>query len=263
VDWNAIESASAHFPPLYRLWVTKHVSGFFAIGKMMKHWNFWDHQKCPCCSYVKEDKVHLLTCSEVSCVAKWEQSVQEGLREWLQEMDTAPDLQYCIVNSLAARIVDQSFQIFGKGIAGPAAAAQDSIAWIHFTEGKISQQWHQLQSTYYRSIQSRRSASKWAMGLVTTLLSMTHAQWSHRNQIFHARDAQGLWIMEGQELDMAITLQFQSGLEGLHPNDYHLIECGHDRVLHMTGPGKLSWLSSIRIAREQFMSQVAQVTKSM
>jgi uncharacterized protein YggL (DUF469 family) len=102
------------------------------------------------------------------------------------------------------------------------------------------------------------------MGLVTTLLSMTHAQWSHRNQILHARNAQGLRISEAQELDTAITQQFQSGLEGLHPNDYyHLIERGRDRVLYMTGSGKLSWLSSICIAREQFMSQVAKEIESM
>jgi hypothetical protein len=262
VDWDAIELATAHFPPLYRLWMTKHVSGFFAIGKMMKHWGFWEHQKCPCCSHVSEDKVHLLTCPEVSCVARWEQSVQ-GLREWLQETDTAPDIQYCLVNALAARRVTQSFQTFGKGLAAPAAVAQDSIGWMHLTEGKISRQWRQVQSAYYHSTQSKRSASKWAMGLVTTLLSMTHAQWTHRNNILHARDAQGLRIQEGQELDTAITLQFQSGLEGLHPNDYHLIERGRERVLHMTGPGKLSWLSSIRIAREHFMSQAAKETESM
>ena len=60
------------------------------------------------------------------------------------------------------------------------------------------------------------------MGLVTTLLSMTHAQWTHCNNILHAHNAQGLQLEEGQELDMAITLQFQSSLKGLHPNDSYL-----------------------------------------
>ena len=243
--------------------MTKHVSGFFALGKMMKHWDFWDHQKCPCCSHIKEDKAHLLTCPEVSCATRWEQSIQ-GLREWLQEMDTAPDIQYCLVNTLAAQRVAQSFQAFGRGIAGPAAVAQDHIRWLHLTEGEVSRTWRQIQSDYYHSIASKRSASKWAMGLVTTLLSMTHSQWTHHNNILHARDAQGLQLKEGQELDMvAITLQFQSGLEGLHPKDYHLIERGKDRVSRMTGPGKLSWLSSIRIACKQFMSQAAKETESM
>ena len=130
-------------------------------------------------------------------------------------------------------------------------------------EGKVSRTWQQIQSDYYHSIKSKCSASKWAMGLVTTLLSMTHSQWTHRNNILHARDAQGLWLKEGQELDMAITLQFQSGFEGLHPNDYHLIKWGKDRVSQMTGPGKLSWLSSIHIAHKQFISQAAKETESM
>jgi hypothetical protein len=33
VDWDAINSATSHFPPLYKLWMSKHVSGFFGMGK--------------------------------------------------------------------------------------------------------------------------------------------------------------------------------------------------------------------------------------
>jgi hypothetical protein len=43
VDWDAMELAMDHFPPLYQLWVSKHVSGFFGIGTMMRNWQFWDH----------------------------------------------------------------------------------------------------------------------------------------------------------------------------------------------------------------------------
>jgi hypothetical protein len=33
VDWDAIELATAHFPPLYKLWMTKHVSDFLLLEK--------------------------------------------------------------------------------------------------------------------------------------------------------------------------------------------------------------------------------------
>jgi hypothetical protein len=256
VDWDALESATAHFPPLYKLWMSKHVSGFFGIGKMMKHWGFWEDQRCPCCHHVKEDKAHLLTCPESSCVEKWADSVR-GLQEWLQEMDTAPDLQHCIINALSARKLTQSFTAVSKQSVRHAAVAQDRIGWMSFTEGKITKRWRTIQATYYREIESTRSANKWAAGLVTTLLSMTHSQWTHRNSILHARDAHGLRLREGKELDTAISLQLQSGLDGLHPRDYHLIERGRDKVFRMTGSGKLSWLASIRIARETYRVQAA------
>jgi hypothetical protein len=173
VDWEGLETATSHFPPLYRLWMSKHVSGFFSVGKMMKLWDFWDHQRCPCCRHVKEDKVHLLTCPETSCVAKWSDSVT-GLSEWLQEMDTLPAIRHCIVAALAARTVTQSFQAVGDASVAAAAAAQDRIGWINFTEGKISKQWRQLQDAHYRATHSRRTQEQWAAGLITTLLSNTN-----------------------------------------------------------------------------------------
>jgi hypothetical protein len=262
VDWDAIELASESFPPLYRLWMSKHVSGFFGIGKMMKHWNFWTHQKCPCCHHVKEDKHHLLTCPEPSCVAKWADSVH-GLQEWLQEVDTAPDIQHCIISALSARTIDQSFQEVSHELSLPAALAQDRIGWVAFTEGRISTLWRKRQAAHYHAVHSERSVGKWAAGLVTSLLSVTHSQWVHRNSILHARDAHGIRVTRGQELETAIDLQFQSGLEGLHPRDYHLIERGQERVCRMTSTGQLSWLSSIRIARETFMAQSAKEAASM
>jgi hypothetical protein len=262
IDWDAIELATESFPPLYRLWMSKHVSGFFGMGKMMKHWDFWDHQKCPCCHHIKEDKNHLLTCPETSCVEKWADSIQ-GLQEWLQEVDTAPAIQYCIIAALSARKIDQSFQAVSLEASLPAAIAQDRIGWVALTEGRVSKLWRQLQANHYRKIHSRRSARQWAAGLVTSLLSVTHSQWTHRNSILHARDAHGLQATLGKELITAIDLQFQSGLEGLHPRDYHLIERGRERVRRMTSPGQLSWLSSIRIARESFMAQTAKEAVSM
>jgi hypothetical protein len=54
IDWPAMATATNLFPPLYRLWVSKHVSGFFGIGTMMLNWGFWEHSKCPCCSHPRE-----------------------------------------------------------------------------------------------------------------------------------------------------------------------------------------------------------------
>jgi hypothetical protein len=145
----------------------------------------------------------------------------------------------------------------------PAAIAQDRIGWMNFTEGKISKQLRQLLAARYQSTHSRHTANQWAAGLVTTLLSMVHSQWTHRCNILHPCDAQGLCLWEANALGTAINFQFQSSLDGLRPRDHHLISRGKDWVLQMTGSGKLSWLSSIHIAWSLYTSQIAQEAKNI
>jgi hypothetical protein len=178
-------------------------------------------------------------------------------------MDTLPTIRHCIVAALSARTVTQSFQAVGAASVATAAAAQDRIGWINFTEGKISRQWGQLQNDHYRAIHSRRTQDQWVAGLVTTLLSMVHSQWLHRCNTLHARDAEGLRLLDAQALATAINFQFDTGIEGLRPHDHPLITRGKERVLRMTGSGKHSWLSSIRIARADFASQVEAENTSM
>jgi hypothetical protein len=123
--------------------------------------------------------------------------------------------------------------------------------------------WRQLQAEYYQSLQSPRSAGWWAAGLVLSLLQVTHSQWAHRNHIFHEKDEHGLWADERQGLDQAIIHQFQSGLDGLHPRDFHLLERDQNSVLRLTGPGKKAWLASVRGARDNYANQAEQEVENM
>jgi hypothetical protein len=52
-------------------------------------------------------------------------------------------------------------------------------------------------------------------------------------------------------------------LNGLLAPDFYLIERGLDSVLHMVASGKMSWLSSICIARENFEAYVATEVEGM
>jgi hypothetical protein len=97
-----------------------------------------------------------------------------------------------------------------------AAQAQDRIRWMNTTEGKLSHQWHQLQAKkHYKSIDSLCSTDKWAAGLVTNLLGITHSQWLHHCAVLHEQDTQGLKLKESQQLAAAIKEQFLLGLDGL------------------------------------------------
>ena len=94
-------------------------------------------------------------------------------------------------------------------------------------------------------------------GLVIALLSVTHSQWLHHNIILHAQDSDGLRTWDAHALQEAIDQQFQSGLEGLHPRDYHLIEHGQETVQRMLGSSHQAWLESIHMAQLNQMEQEA------
>jgi hypothetical protein len=237
IDWEAMATAMDLFPPLYRLWVSKHVSGFFGIGTMMLNWKYWEHSPCPCCHYEREDKLHLLTCPHADCATTWQNSLL-GLEAWMLETDMAPAISDCLLQTLATRNLTQLFTAFCMPTALRAAQAQDRIGWLHTTEGKISKQWWRIQTAHYLTINSRRSPTKWAAGLITNLLSVTHSQWLHRCAVAHERDAQGLKLKEGRDLMAAITA-LALGVDGLHARDRHYITRGQDRILALPAANKL------------------------
>ena len=262
IDWDAMEVATDLFPPLYRLWVSKHVSGFFGCGSMMKRWKCWENSECPCCQHACEDKTHLLTCPHEDCSDIWYQSLL-GLEAWMTENETDPSICETILFTLEDRDPTQSFASFSSPRTLSAAQAQDKIGWLLTTEGKISVQWRQLQAEHYRSINSPRSPGKWAAGLITNLLSVTHSQWRHRCAVLHERDAQGIKLQEGRALREAIQNQFVLGLDGLHVRDHHYISRGHVSILALPAANQRAWLSGISIARETYSASEARELEGM
>jgi hypothetical protein len=256
IDWNAMERATDLFPPLYRLWVSKHVSGFFGIGTMMRNWDFWDHSRCPCCQHVREDKLHLMTCPHEDCAETWHQSLL-GLESWMMDNDTDPDIRESILLTLDTRDPTSSFTTFSNPRTLGAAQAQDRIGWLHTTEGKISSHWAKLQANYYLSMDSPRSPHKWAAGLVTNLLTVTHAQWMHRCSVLHERDSQGLKLQEGRELLASVQQQFALGVDGLLTKDHHYIRRGWDCILALPAANKKAWLTGIILARQLYLDSEA------
>ena len=216
----------------------------------------------PLLPHDREDKYHLLTCPHEDCAETWQNSLL-GLEAWMIETDTAPAIRDCLLPMLATRNPAQSFAHFSLPMALRAAQAQDKIGWMHTTEGKISKQWQQIQKAHYRNLNSRRSPTKWAAGLITNLLSVTHSQWLHRCAVEHERDAQGLKLKEGQELTAAITAQLALEVEGLHARDRHYITRGRDHIFSLPAANKKAWLSGICIARETYLASEARDTDSM
>jgi hypothetical protein len=173
------------------------------------------------------------------------------------ENETDPAIREALLLTLDTRDPNHSFTLFSDPHTLRAAQAQDRIGWIHTTEGKLSSQWAVVQDEYYHSIGSIRSSRKWAAGLVTNLLAITHSQWMHRCSVLHERDTQGLKLQEGRELMASIQQQFSLGIEGLHARDHHFIRRGWDCIVALPAANKKAWLASVLIARQVYMDSEA------
>jgi hypothetical protein len=263
IDWPAIASMMSAAPTLYRLWVTKHVSGFFSHGSNMHRWKFWPNSACPCCTAPREDKIHLLTCPAELGVANWTAAV-DRFHLWLISVDTSPDIISCFTTALLSRDPAHTFPVAGTSpLVVQAGAAQVTIGWVNFTDGKIARAWRDIQKSYYHSISSRRMTRTWATGVVHQLLMVTHSQWTHRNSILHQRDTSGRVLRDTQDLHAAVQAQFNMGVDGLHPDDHHLLTRGLNAVLTLSLSDGRAWLSGIRIARETYEASEARSISSM
>jgi hypothetical protein len=249
VDWQAVHRSLDDFPEMFRVWASKHMSRFCAVGRMQKICGFWDHSRCPRCQEENETTTHVLLCSGSGANQEWSSRVT-NLDLWLAEVDTHPSIHKCIISSLSSRTITTSFASNADQICFSAAADQDLIGWQNFVEGKIAKSWGDLQLTHLHEQFSKRTVDRWTAGLVSHMLEFTHGMWIHRNNVLHAVDEQGLPLRQAAELESTIHAEFSKDTEGLARRDYHFIRRGRDDVFSMSASDKQAWLRGIQLARE-------------
>ncbi len=192
--------------------MTKQVSGHCAVGKMMKHWNFWEESKCHSCSEPCKDSTSILYCPHPDWLRAWNASVQ-GIDEWMASVDIDPYIQHCIISALHHRDPSTKFCDYSDSPdVWHAALDQDCIGWDHFMKGCISKQWHLLQDDHYCTNSSKCTSHSWIEGLVSHILLLVHKQWTTRNEGVHAHTKKGIKIQEAAELESVLTNSLVSTL---------------------------------------------------
>ena len=105
VNWDANQDAFAGFPQMFRLWATKHVSGWCGVNNMMFHWKYSDTKACPCCGAPKETTEHLLLCTNHAMADQWQDSL-DGLAAWFETTDTDPQIASFLLRLLRSRSLE-------------------------------------------------------------------------------------------------------------------------------------------------------------
>ena len=98
INWPALGYALKGWPWGKKKWLSKHMAGFSATGRVMLRRDEWVHSKCPHCDQPNEDAVHVLTCSKAR--KKYLSLLDENLLPQLEEADTDPDITRVIMSRL-------------------------------------------------------------------------------------------------------------------------------------------------------------------
>ena len=145
------------------------------------------------------------------------------------------------------------------------AESQDIIGWRRFMEGMISKEWAEIQRDHYNLFGGKVTPSKWAQGLVTRLLEVTHGQWLYRNVQVHDTTTGILATQRKEKLQKAIEDQLELGGSGLEEEDRFLLEINLEDLETTSGETQEYWLLAIIAAREarllRAQSTATQVTE--
>lgn len=212
VDWDSMYEAMHSFPDLYRMWVTKHVTGWCGTNRKLYLWDQREDDICPCCDTGSVERPrHLITCPSPHLLDTWEARI-DGLSAWFIETETSPNIADCFLRTLQFRDPGTSFCDFATEDLLLAATEQDTIGWFSTMEGRLSTQWKFHQEDYWNMAGVSKSVRKWNKDLITNLLEISHAMWTCRNSLHvHKTHRNGLPLQEGEELEQEVIQAYEDG----------------------------------------------------
>ena len=90
---------------------------------------------------------------------------------------------------------------------------------------------------------------KWAAGLVTRLLEVTHGQWLYRNVVVHDSINGRLAITRKEDIAAQVEDQLLQGGSDLLEEDAYLLEINLGDLQSSTGEQQEYWLLALKAAR--------------
>lgn len=238
-------------PGLFQIWACKQVMGIVGTFHFQSTYNDTIDPKYRSCGQCNETAAHVLYCTEMGRVDTFLKTIH-NLELWLEEVDTEPDLAFCIVDYARRR---GGMKMEDVCVRLPIrfrlmAISQDMIGWRRFMEGMISCEIVKIQKQYLDGIGSHLTIDKWCKGLITKLLEATHGQWLYRNVVVHDKVSGDAATRRKEEIQMEIEKQQELGENGLLEEDKYLVEVNLEDLETTSGEREEYWLLAIRAARE-------------
>ncbi len=243
VDWEANARAIKGVPITRRHWVSKHATGFCAVGVVMKQRKKRPTAQCPRCPWPEETVDHVYNCQAPEAGQQWAESLDK-LTEWLNDQRTDPAIVRDIREGLNSWRLDPSAGV-SPATSSSARAAQEFIGWRPFLEGCLTWEWQAQQQRYYEFLKSRKTGRRWTTLLIRKLWDVSWDMWDDRNGILHKNDN----TVKHQEMDQELRRLYTEGPTKVLRTDRSLFNKSVE-----------DWLSSTPFVRRQWVSMVTKST---
>ena len=247
IDWNACGRALKSSARAWHHWITKHNSGFCAVGRNMARWNQWPQSNCPRCSSENETNTHVILCPEETATHTWLTAIHR-LRQWMLSQKTEPGICRAICSNLLSwrsNTEPTRNTSYFRGLAA-ALQAQATIGWKALLAGFIAIEWSGVQEAYYQWVGSRRSGRRWAAALIKKIWEVSWDMWEHRNGFVHTPSAN---TVASRAITRALRQEHALGIHSLPRQDQHLFRITLDTLLQSRVEVQQAWLSNVKAAR--------------
>ena len=190
IDWERCGKAMKTILFGKKRWLVKHLTGFCAVGRMMKIRQEWSHDLCPLCLQPDETTDHVVVCPDPRARLQWFGSIDK-LGVTLKKLGTEPAIADLIRKRLL-HIRSTNVHRFTLPENTPkavklAVAHQDLIGWAQFLRGRLSKKWKDAQELWIiaQSTKWKRSSGLWTEKLIRALWEVVWEMWEYRNSVRH------------------------------------------------------------------------------
>ena len=247
IDWEAAGIALQQSSTAKQIYVIKNATGHSAVGKNMTRRKERIHDQCPRCGEPGEDETHVVKCQHPDATQLWNTQLKH-LTEWLRRALTDETIIYTIIANLRMWRADEPLPTeMDPNVHEVCQRAQTMIGWRSFLQGKLSLEWADQQTQYYRLLGLRRTGKRWVVALIRKLWEVSWTMWDHRNKILHQDDLHE--VLGREELKEQIEEEYLRGLVDLPSEFRYMLQADEEEVLQYGIQRQKRWLESIQAAR--------------
>ena len=218
--WDGVGKAIASYPKMFRVFISKQVSGWCGSNSKQSLWDKTISNMCPNCGSERETSKHLTRCQHTGRVELFRISIKNIISCFEQanvDVELITIIEDYLLLQGADNMVNQT--PFGSKFM-PLSRIVDELGWDCFLEGRIPIDLIEMVKT---SLPSRSSVTKWGVSLIKALLSTTHQQWLFRNADVHQK-FDGLTMHDHDLLHTRINDLLETSPGDLLPSHRHLLQ---------------------------------------
>jgi hypothetical protein len=250
IHWDGLRLAMTSLPQMYKVWVTKHVSGACATNRHLSKMDSRVANRCSCCGRRNESILHITRCTNEGRRLMFAQTVSE-LVQWMSRSHGHPEIILAVESYLTYRGRVQMKRICQDyGILKRFAQETDRLGWRNFTEARISRTLFDTQEEWLKQLGSKWYIESWAKQFLTRVLNITHRQWLYRNSRIHIRQVEGLSLADHESILQKVRALIGTDPTDLLPQHRSLLNTDFEALGEGTSTDRQYWIAQMESAIE-------------